>query len=186
MKYLLLGIFSIFSICAMQKPSATKKETRSPDEQVLHLQEQVQAIKNRQIAVIAQVATVMNESFEPELPEQSMLITAEQIKRMTPEAFAASVTEGIKKKLEANITNSMEALRRLSECHTTLVDAKKRKEKNKKLNQTEELSELSSYIQTKHAAEEAFKKIAELQYYLDIYYSQEQNKPTKPLMQQED
>jgi hypothetical protein len=63
---------------------------------------------------------------------------------------------------------------------------KERKKRGKKLTTTEEMSELSAFIQTKQATLESFKKTAELQYYFDIYYEEEKNNPTKVVVQQED
>lgn len=184
MKYLIITVFSIYSLHGMKPPAATPP--LNPEEQILQLQEQIKAIKEKQITHIGNISAALNQDICPGIPNQSILIPAEQLKQMTAETFAKSVNLQLQEQLEKNIRESGEAIRRLSECHSRLMDFKKRKEKGKKLTDLDQMNELSSYHQTKHAIEEAFKKITESEYYLDIYYAKEENKPTKPVIAQED
>ncbi len=189
MKYILLTILSSFySLSAMHNPQkpAAKPKPLSIDEQGIKLDEQVKAIKQQQMDAIGIVAIAMNENLYPSSSTQSIMILRDNVPVITPEAFAQSVNENLEKKIENYIKESAEAIRRLSECHTTLMTLKERKKKGKTLTATEEMKELSAFIQTKQATLESFRKTAELQYYLDIYYEEEKNNPTKVVVQQED
>lgn len=193
MKYILLTAVSFYYLPAMQKPVAKPPAKQVPkpkdisiDERIIQLQEYVKEIKEKQILTISRVATEMNDNFLPDTADKSILIPAEQVKQMTPEAFAASVDLKIEIQVGKSIKESCESIRRLSESHTVLEDYKNRKRRGKKLTPTDELNELASFHQVKQAAEESLKKVAELHYYLEAYYAEEKNKPTKVLVEQED
>lgn len=193
MKYILLTAVSFYSLSAMQKPAAkpaakqaAKPKNISIEERIIQLQEHVKEIKEKQILTISRVATAMNDNFLPDNADQSILIPVEQVKQMTPETFAASVDLKIEIQVGKSIQESWESIRRLTESHRVLENYKSRKRRGKKLTPNDELNELASFHQVKQAAEESLKKVAELHYYLDAYYAEEKNKPTKVLVEQED
>ncbi len=183
MKYIVLLTLSFYSAFAMQqtptKSAGSVAEALTPDEQILKFQERVQAVKERQMATVGRIATEINERL-PDNSGQSVLITPEQIMQVTPATFAATMSEMVAIKLESNIKETIDAVKTLQNSHSALMDFKNDKTKWKKLDPVQTVEELLAFGQTKHAIDTALKKIIELQYYLEIYYAEEQNKPTKP------